>query len=61
MFSRSFAKEQNILAFFPVLYKRMGRSWRSFPFFAKERNVLYVLLGLISRQKLKKKNGKDVL
>ena len=63
---RSFAKERNILAFFPVLYKRTERSLHSFPLFAKERNVLYVLfhsfekngkerlvlLGLISRQKL---------
>ena len=72
-FLRSFAKEQNVLAFFPILYKRTGRSLRSFPFFAKERNVLYVLsrsfeknrkersnlLGLISRQKLKKRTGKN--
>ena len=69
----SFAKERNILVFFPVLYERMEHSLRSFPFFAKERDVLYVLsrsfekngkessvlLGLISRQKLKKRSGKN--
>ena len=70
---RSFAKERNVLAFFPVLYKRTGRFLRSFPFFAKERDILYVLfrsfekngkecsvlLGLINRQKLKKRMGKN--
>ena len=69
----SFAKERNILAFFPVLYKIMGQSLRSFPFFAKEWDVLYVLscsfekngkgrsvlLGLISRQRPKKRMGKN--
>ena len=70
---RSFAKELNILLFFYVLFKTTLRSLRSFPFFIKERNVLYVLfrsfqksgkernilLGLISRQKLKKRTGKN--
>ena len=41
---RSFAKEQNILAFFYVLCKRTLTSWRSFKFFAKECCVLCVLL-----------------
>ena len=72
-FLRSFAKEQNVLVFFPVLYKRTKHSLRSFPFFAKEQEVLYVLscsfekngkarsvlLGLVSRQKLKKRTGKN--
>ena len=72
-FSRSLAKEQNVLAFFPALYKRTGRSLGSFQFFAKDRDVLYVLsrsfekngkegsvlLGLISHQKLKKRTGKN--
>ena len=47
-FLRSFAKKLNVLAFFPVLYKKMGRSLRSLgkivknvPFFCKERDVLY--------------------
>ena len=70
---RSFAKERNVLAFFPVLYKRTGWSLRSFPFFAKEQDVLYVLfrsfekngkgrsvlLGLIRCQNLKKRTGKN--
>ena len=56
-FSNSFAKEQNVLTFFSVLWKRMLPSSRSFPFFAKERNVL---LGFISRQKLKKRTEKNV-
>ena len=45
----SFAKEQNIFAFFYVLI-------RSFEKNGKEQNVL---LGLISRQKLKKRTGKN--
>ena len=57
-FSRSFAKERNVLAFFYVLCKRTLRSLRSFPFFAKKRCVLCVLLGLISRQKLEKRTEK---
>ena len=70
---RSFAKEQNILGFFYVLCKRTLPSLRSFTFFAKERCLLcfllrsyeknakerIVLLGLISRQKLEKKNVKE--
>ena len=59
MFSRSFAKERNVVAYFPVLYKRTQRPLRFFPFFAIERDVLYVLLGLISCQKLKKRMGKN--
>ena len=58
-FSHSFAKEQSVLAFFSVLCKRKLRSLRSFPFFAKEHCVLCVLLGLISRQKLKKRTEKN--
>ena len=65
-FSHSFEKERNILTFFYVLCKRMVRSLRSFPFFAKEHCILFcsleksgkernVLLGLISRQKLEKR------
>ena len=57
-------KERNVLAFFPVLYKRT--SLRSFLFFTKEWDILScsfektgkecsVLLSLISRQKLKKR------
>ena len=42
-FSRSFAKERNILALFPVLYKRTRRFLHSFTFFAKEWENLYVL------------------
>ena len=71
---RSFAKERNILVFFYVLCKRMLRSLRSFTFFAKERCVLCalfsslekngngrnVLLGSISRQKLKKRTEKNI-
>ena len=71
-FSRSFAKERNVLVFFSVLCKRTESSFRSFPFFAKERSVLCVLfcsleknrkernvlLGLISRQKLEKRTEK---
>ena len=53
---RSFAKERNVLAFFYVLGERMLHSLRSFMFFAKEWNVL---LGLISRQKLKKRTEKN--
>ena len=69
-----FAKERNVLAFFSVLLKRTERSFRSFPFFAKERYVLSVLfrslekngkeckilLGPISHQKLKKRTEKNV-
>ncbi len=69
-----FAKERNVLAFFSVLLKRTECSFRSFPFFAKERYVLSVLfrsfekngkecnvlLGLISRQKLEKRTEKNV-
>ena len=58
-FSRSFAKERNVLVFLPVLYKRMGQLLRSFPFFTKEWDILFALLGLISRQKLKKRMGKN--
>ena len=47
----SLQKNVAFFAFFYVLCKRMLRSLRSFPFFRKERNVL---LGPISRQKLKK-------
>ena len=54
--SRSFAKERNGLAFFSILCKRPKRSLRSFLFFAKEQNVL---LGLISRQILEKRTGKN--
>ena len=54
---RSFAKEQNALAFFYVLCKRMLNSLHSFTFFAKER---IVLLGFISRKKLKKRKEKNV-
>ena len=50
---RSFAKERNVLVFFPVLYKRTGQSLRSFLFFAKEQNVLYVLSHSFE------KNGKE--
>ena len=39
-----FSKESNVLAFFCVLYKRMGHSVRSFAFFIKESGVLCVLL-----------------
>ena len=70
---RSFAKERNVLAFFYILCKRMFRSLRSFTFFAKEWDILYilfcsfekigkewnVLLGLISRQKVKKRTVKN--
>ena len=70
---RSFAKEQNVLAFFYVLCKRMLRSLHSFTFFAKERCDLcilfhslekngkkrIVLLGFISRQNLKKRMEKN--
>ena len=38
-----FSKECNILAFFPVIYKRTERSLGSFPFFIKEQNDLCVL------------------
>ena len=38
-----FSKEPNVLAFFPILYKRTERFLRSFPFFIKERNDLCVL------------------
>ena len=38
-----FSKERNILAFFPVLYKRTEQSLRSFPFFIKEQNNLCIL------------------
>ena len=41
---RSFQKNVTIFAFFSVLYKRMERSLRSFPFFIKEQNVFCVLL-----------------
>ena len=69
-FSRSFAKEWNVLAFFSVLCKRTLRSLRSFPFFAKECCILFrsleknrkernVLLGLISCQKLEKRTEKN--
>ena len=40
----SFAKEQNVLAFFYILCKRTKHSLRSFMFFAKEGCVLCVLL-----------------
>ena len=70
MFSHSFAKERNVLAFFYVLCKRTSHS---FPFFAKGRCVLCVLfhsleknrkernvlLVLISRQKLEKRTEKN--
>ena len=63
-----FSKERNVSAFFSVLYKRTLRSLLSFTFFSKERCILCalfrplekngkeqnVLLGSISRQKLKK-------
>ena len=65
-FSRSFAKEKNVLAFFSVLRKGMLLSLHSLEKNGKECNVL---LGLISRQKLEKrteqngtfllKNGKE--
>ena len=50
---RSFAKEQNVLAFLYVLCKRMLRSLRSFTFFAKERCVLCILFCSFE------KNGKE--
>ena len=53
----SFAKERNVLALFYVLCKRMKHSLCSFTFFSKER---IVLVGLISRQKLKKRIQKNV-
>ena len=40
---RSFQKNVLFFAFFCVLYKRTFRSFRSFPFFIKERSVLSVL------------------
>ena len=40
---RSFQKNGTIFALFSILYKRMERSLRSFPFFIKERNHLCVL------------------
>ena len=70
----SFAKERNVLAFFSVFCKRTKHSLRSFTFFAKERNILcilfcskekngkecIVLLGFISRQKLKKERKRTL-
>ena len=50
---RSFAKERNVSAFFPVLHKRTGRSLGSFLFFAKEQDVLYVIFCSFE------KNGKE--
>ena len=44
-----FSKECNVLAFFSVLYKRTELSLCSFPFFIKERNVLF---GFISHTKI---------
>ena len=41
---RSFQKIIPIFAFFSVLYKRMFRSLRSFPFFIKEHSDLSFLL-----------------
>ena len=38
-----FSKERNILAFFPILYKRKESFLHSFPFFIKEQNDLCVL------------------
>ena len=46
---RSFQKNGTIFAFFSVLYKRTEQSLRSFPFFIKERNVLF---GFISHAKI---------
>ena len=40
---RSFQKNVPFFPFFSVLFKRTERSFRSFPFFSKERNVLSVL------------------
>ena len=71
--SAFFCKRTKRSHVFPILHKRTGRSWRPFPFFAKEHKDLYVLsrsfeknrkersvlLGLISRQKLKKRTGKN--
>ena len=50
-------KNVAFFAFFSVLCKRILRSLRSFPFFRKEQNVL---LGFISRQKLRKRTEKNV-
>ena len=69
-----FEKERNVLTYFSIHLKRTDRSFRSFPFFAKERYVLSVLfrslekngkernvlLGPISRQKLEKRTEKNV-
>ena len=38
-----FSKEHNILAFFPILYKRTERFLHSFPFLIKEQNDLCIL------------------
>ena len=38
-----FSKDCNVLAFFPVLYKRTDHFLRSFPFFIKQRNNLCAL------------------
>ena len=51
---------QKNVAFFYVPCKRMLHSLRSFTFFAKECRILCVLLGFISRQKLKKERKRTL-
>ena len=54
---RSLQKNVAFFVFFYVLYKRTLHSLHSYKFLRKKRSVL---LGLISRQKLEKKNAKEI-
>ena len=56
MFSRSFAKERNVLVFFYGLCKR---SLRSFPFFRKDCKRMERSFGSHKSPKTRKKNGKE--
>ena len=55
---RSFQKNRTIFAFFSVLYKRTERFLRSFPFFIKERNILFGFISHTNIANLAKKNVK---
>ena len=54
----SFAKERNILAFFPVLCKRTERSLHSFLFFWKEQERTFRSFGSHKSPKTQKRTGK---
>ena len=55
---RSFQMNGTIFAFFSILYKRTKRSFRSFPFFIKERNVLFAFISHTKIANLIKKERK---